>query len=75
MSWYVYIAQAKTGRYYTGITTDPIRRITDHNKGKGAKLAIDQGLFTLKYVSTMFVTQSSARLREIQIKGWSRFKK
>lgn len=75
MKWYVYIAQAKTGRYYTGITTDPKRRIVDHNRGKGAKFAIDQGKLTLKYISHVFATQSEARKREMQIKGWTREKK
>lgn len=73
--WYVYIAEAKTGRYYVGITTDPKRRISDHNRGRGSKLAIDQGEFTLKYVSNSFESKSKARLREIQIKRWTRKKK
>ncbi len=75
MSWHVYIAQAPTGRYYTGITTDPHRRIQEHNSGEGAKFAYDQGALRLLYVSPEFSDQSSARLREIQIKGWTREKK
>jgi putative endonuclease len=75
MHWYVYIARAKTGRYYTGITIDPMRRIAEHNRGLGAKFAQDQGILTLIYVSNPFPDQSSARLRELQIKGWSRVKK
>jgi len=75
MPWFVYIAQAKTGRYYTGITTDPKRRLGDHNEGKGAKFAQDQGALRLMYVSSSFVDKSSARLREVQIKGWTRAKK
>lgn len=75
MAWYVYIAQAMTGTYYTGITTDPDRRIRQHNEGLGAKLAIDQGIFVLKYVSASFPDQSSARIRELQVKGWKRVKK
>ena len=73
--WYVYIAQAKTGRYYVGMTINPKRRIADHNRGKGAKLAIDQGAFVLKYISDPFTSKSEARKREIQIKGWTREKK
>lgn len=75
MSWHVYIAQAPTGRYYTGITEDPQQRIIDHNGGRGAKFAHDQGKLTLAYVSAPFENKSSAWLREMQIKGWTRVKK
>lgn len=74
-SWFVYIAEARTGRYYTGISTDPHRRMEDHNRGKGAKLAHDQGAFAIRYVSPPFLSKFSARKREIQIKGWIREKK
>ena len=75
MSWYVYIAEARTGRYYTGISTNPERRIREHNQSEGAKFASDQGALRLLYRSSSFPDQSSARKREIQIKGWSREKK
>lgn len=75
MSWYVYIAKAKTGYYYTGITPDPEKRILKHNSGKGSQMAIEQGPFELIYVSTEFPDKSSARKREIQLKKWSREKK
>jgi putative endonuclease len=75
MSWFVYIARAKTNRYYTGITTNPEMRIEKHNKGKGSQFARDQGPFSLAYVSPPFFSKSEARKREIQIKGWNREKK
>ena len=75
MAWYVYIAKTKTGRYYTGITTDPRERILKHNQGKGSQLAKQQGPFTLIYISKSFQNKSEARKREIQIKGWARKKK
>ena len=75
MDWFVYIAQAPTGNYYTGITTDPHRRKQEHNRNEGAKFAHDQGALRLLYVSPAFSDQSSARLREVQIKGWMRAKK
>lgn len=74
MAWYVYIAQAKTGRYYTGVTTDPGRRISEHNAGLGAKFSKDQGALKLLYVSPAY-EKSIAWKREWQIKGWSRWKK
>jgi putative endonuclease len=75
MSWFVYIAQARTGRFYTGITIDPQKRIEKHNKGQGSRFAIEQGPFSLVYVSAALPDKSSARKREIQLKGWSRVKK
>ncbi|MEK6564269.1 MAG: GIY-YIG nuclease family protein [Candidatus Omnitrophota bacterium] len=73
--WYVYIAKARTQRFYTGITTDPLKRVIKHNSGEGSRFAINQGPFSLVYVSVPFSSKSEARKREIQIKGWSRVKK
>ncbi len=74
-SWYTYIAKAKTGRFYTGITTDPDKRILKHNSGKGSRFAIEQGPFELVYISKPLPNKSEARKWEIQIKGWTREKK
>jgi putative endonuclease len=35
-SW-VYILECADGSYYTGFTTDPERRINEHNRGIGSK--------------------------------------
>ena len=75
MPWFVYIAQVKRGRYYTGITTNPTERIQKHNSGQGSRMARQQGPFELKYVSTPFQNKSEARKREILIKPWNRLKK
>ncbi len=75
MSWYVYIAKARTDRYYVGITKNPKERIEEHNSGKGSRFAINQGPFQLVYSSTAFPGKSEARKREAQIKKWSREKK
>lgn len=75
MPWFLYIAQARTGRYYVGITTEPGRRIRDHNRGAGSRMAVGQGPFTLVYTSEPLPNQSIARKREIQVKGWNRSKK
>ena len=75
MPWFVYIARARTGRYYVGITTDPARRINDHNNGRGSRMAVNQGPFTLVYLSASLPDQSSARKREIELKSWKRIKK
>jgi len=75
MQWFVYIAESIIGRYYTGVTTNPERRLKEHNSGKGCKFAHDQGSLKLVYISNAFPDKSSAWKREIQIKGWSRWKK
>lgn len=75
MSWYVYIAQARTGNYYVGITTEPERRIEDHNKGKGSRMAMSQGPFTLVYTSPALPDQSTALKLEIEVKSWNRKEK
>ncbi|MCH7551851.1 GIY-YIG nuclease family protein [Patescibacteria group bacterium] len=74
-NWFVYIAKARTGRLYAGITANPQYRIERHNDGRGSKFAIDQGPFTLEYISLAFQDKSQARKREIQIKGWTHEKK
>lgn len=75
MIWYLYIAQARTGNYYVGITTEPKRRIEDHNNGRGCRMAVNQGPFKLVFTSPKLPNQSTARKREIEIKGWARKKK
>jgi len=75
MNWYVYIAKAKTGRYYTGITTNLNKRILEHNQGEGSQLARQQGPLTAVYISRSFSNKSEARKREAQVKGWTRKKK
>ena len=73
--WYLYIAQARTGRYYTGITVDPQARLEKHNSGRGSNFAKQQGPFTLVFVSQPFDLKVEARKREAHIKPWSQKKK
>jgi len=35
--WYLYILECADGTLYTGITTDPGRRLDEHNTGVGAR--------------------------------------
>jgi putative endonuclease len=34
--WFLYVLQCADGTLYTGITTDPARRLKQHNAGRGA---------------------------------------
>ncbi len=72
--WFVYIAQARTGRLYVGMSQDPKERIAEHNSGKGAYFARLQGPFTLVYQSQPFIKSEAAK-RERQLKGWTQAKK
>ncbi|MFA5062851.1 MAG: GIY-YIG nuclease family protein [Candidatus Omnitrophota bacterium] len=74
-NWYVYIAKAKTQRFYIGISNEPENRIIEHNLGRGSRFAINQGPLQLVYISSPFVNKSEARKREIQVKKRSRVKK
>lgn len=73
--WRVYLAVAKTGRYYTGISNDVDKRIEKHNSGNGSRFAMQQGGLTLVYKSEIYPSKSEARKREAQVKKWSRIKK
>ena len=73
MKWYVYIVKGKDGSLYTGITTDIIRRIHEHNEDKklGAKSLRGKRPVEMVY-SELYPTQSEARKREAAIKRWTR---
>lgn len=34
--WFVYLLECENGRLYTGISTDPARRLDEHRSGRGA---------------------------------------
>lgn len=36
-TWWLYLLECENGAYYTGITTDVIRRFNEHLAGVGAK--------------------------------------
>jgi uncharacterized protein (TIGR02453 family) len=36
MTWFIYLAECRDGSLYTGVTTDPARRLAAHNAGRGA---------------------------------------
>jgi predicted GIY-YIG superfamily endonuclease len=69
-----YILSLKSGNLYVGSTSDLKKRYEDHCSGRGCR--------TTKYdppsalvLSEEFETVSQARLREAQVKRWSRGKK
>ena len=74
MPYYCYMLECANGRYYTGWSTDPFRRLKQHNAGLGAKYTRMNGPSKLIYVEEM-PDHSSALKREIRIKQLPRPKK
>lgn len=75
MGWFTYIIQNELGRLYTGITTDPQRRLTEHNGSpRGAKATRAGRPWRFVYLQTA-VTRSGASQREYEIKMMTRAKK
>ncbi|ACA56181.1 GIY-YIG nuclease family protein [Clostridium botulinum] len=68
---YVYIVECRDGTLYTGWTTDIERRISEHNKGIGAKYTRARRPVVLKFFEE-FDTSREAMKREYEIKTLSR---
>ena len=73
-SWYVYIVRCGDDSLYTGITTDPARRVQRHNDGRGSKYVRRKGPAALVYTERC-LSKSVARRRELEIQSWNRTKK
>ncbi|MDP4011259.1 MAG: GIY-YIG nuclease family protein [Candidatus Roizmanbacteria bacterium] len=74
MPWYTYILICNDRSYYIGITNDLDRRVKLHNSRKGSKYLHSKLPVRLAY-SEEYLNKSEARIREIQLKGWTRIKK
>lgn len=75
MPYFVYILECADGTFYTGSTTDIVRRIREHNDSKkGACYTKTRRPVVLKYTEKC-KTRSDALKREIEIKSLERKKK
>ena len=74
ISWVVYILECSDESLYTGITTNLARRITEHEKGNGARYTRGRGPLNLKYMEYCN-NRAEASRREASIKALSRAKK
>ena len=72
--WYTYILLCLDGSYYTGITNDLDYRLSLHNQGIAAQWTKVRRPVKMIYAEK-HPDKSSARKREIEIKGWRRDKK
>jgi len=74
MTCYCYIVECSDGTYYTGWTTDPERRVSQHNKGIGAKYTSTRRPVKLVYLETQ-PDRTTAMKRELAIKRLKREQK
>jgi len=66
--WYVYMVRCSDNSLYTGITTDPARRLAEHNSGKkGAKYTRTRQPVHLVYQEHAG-SRSAAAKREYRLK-------
>ena len=72
--YYVYILKCSDDTLYTGITTDPERRLKEHNSGTGAKYTRSRRPVEMVYSETA-ADRSEASKRETEIKKFSRAQK
>jgi putative endonuclease len=73
-NWFVYIVECKNKTYYTGITNNIDRRLSDHNSGRGGRYTRSFGPVKLMWKET-HPSRSAASKREAQIKNLSRIEK
>ncbi|MBP9836320.1 MAG: GIY-YIG nuclease family protein [Candidatus Pacebacteria bacterium] len=73
--WYVYILKCADSTLYTGITTDLIRRLEEHNQTRvGAKYTKIRRPVRLVY-QEIYKNRSESSKREAEIKKLSRSEK
>ncbi|CAN0198557.1 unnamed protein product [Chrysoparadoxa australica] len=68
----VYIlASQRNGTLYTGVTSDPVRRVWEHREGLGSAFARRYGVSRLVWYE-LHSTMDTAIQREKRIKTWNR---
>jgi len=74
--WWVYLLSCADGTLYTGITTDPTRRVAEHNglRPGGARYTAARKPVQLVYVEAS-ASRSTAGQREYQIRTLPRARK
>ncbi len=71
--WFVYMVRTATGALYTGISTDPTRRLRQHSGELtgGAKALKGKGPLQLAFTYAMPCRSSASKL-EYQLKQWTK---
>ncbi len=70
----MYVLECSDGTLYTGYTTDPERRVAEHDAGEGAKYTRGRTPVELVHVES-YDSKSAAMSREHEIKTFSRRRK
>ena len=68
------MVECADGTFYTGWSTDPVRRAKTHNAGRGAKYTRARRPVRLIYTEEL-PDRRSAMKREVEIKRYSRKRK
>jgi len=71
---FLYIVVCADGSLYTGYTTDPARRVAEHNSGRGSKYTRSRRPVRLAFLEERR-SRAEALRREIQIKKMGRTEK
>ena len=71
MPYFCYIVECADGSYYTGWTTDPERRLRQHNAGRGSRYTRYRRPVKLVHVEAQ-PDRSQAMKREVRIKRLGR---
>ena len=74
MAYFCYILECSDGSYYTGWSTDPQRRLLEHNAGRGGRYTRSHRPVQLVYVEQV-ADHAAALRRERAIKALPRAKK
>jgi putative endonuclease len=74
MTWTVYLARCRDGSLYTGVTTDPERRLAEHNAGCGGSYTRSRIPLVMVYGESA-QDRSGALRRECAIKRLTRTQK
>lgn len=71
--WFVYMVRTRSGALYTGISTEPERRLRQHSGelSGGAKALKGKGPLQLVFTYLMPCRSSASKL-EYQLKQWSK---
>ncbi len=72
--YFCYMLECADGSFYTGWTTDPQRRLRQHNRGRGARYTAQRGPVRLVYLEAQ-PNRSAAMRRERAIKAFSHARK
>ncbi len=69
--WFVYLVRASNGALYCGITTEPARRLRQHQSGRGARFFRSSPAQSMVYLEAC-ADKPTALRRELAIKALSK---